>query len=227
MKPIFTILLLLLICNSQKLAAQERYDYSVKYGFIKAGHARLEFDKDQHLLWSRFTVQSSPWLARLWKLDDAIESTYDLESSRLMTHKKQIREGKYKRDYQVSFDWQDSVITINENRKAMTYPRLRDIPSLLYHLRQIQLAVGDTLIYMLFDGRSTGRLSLHIQEMERINVDGNRIPAYVLRPLERSEKAEENELFLSIWLSANQPHIPVQLAIETRYGDAVMTLQNN
>ncbi|MCF7800620.1 MAG: DUF3108 domain-containing protein [Candidatus Marinimicrobia bacterium] len=227
MKAFIPIFLLLLVWNPRILMAQEHYNYTVKYGFIKAGHARLEFDQIEQRLQSRFTIQSSRWLSRLWKMDDAIESTYNLTTGELLTHKKRIREGKYKRDYQVTFDWQDSLISINDDQQVMKHARLKDIPSLLYHMRGVPLEVGDTLFYTLFDGRSTGRLSLHIQAMEHIHVDGNKIPAYELRPLERSEKAEENDLFITIWLSVKEPHIPVQLSIDTRYGDAVMTLQHN
>ncbi|MCF7796525.1 MAG: DUF3108 domain-containing protein [Lentisphaeria bacterium] len=220
-----SLILLAMLWTPRALVAQARYEYTVKYGFIKAGHARLEFSRHDNRLQSHFTIQSSPWLSRLWKMDDAIESSYDLDTDQLLTHSKRIREGKYKRDYQVSFNWQDSLILINNNPRAMHHDRLKDIPSLLYHLRTIPLQVGDTLVYMLFDGRVTGRLSLHIQTMQRIQVDGEKIAAYELRPLERSEKAEENELFITIWLSAAEPHIPVQLSVDTRYGDAVMTLQ--
>lgn len=227
MKLFVPIFLFLMLWTTGSLWAQGRYDYIVKYGFVKAGHARLVFEKEGQRLQSRFTIQSSAWLSRLWKMDDAIESIYDLEAEQLLTHNKRIREGKYKRDYRVTFNWQDSLIYINDAKKPIEYTRLKDIPSLLYHLRSIPLQVGDTLVYMLFDGRATGRLSLHIQAMQRIHVDKQKIPAYELRPLERSQKAEENELFITIWLSASEPHIPVQLSVDTRYGDAVMTLQRD
>lgn len=221
---LLSLLLIVLVAES---SAQVRYAYKVKYGFVTAGSARLEFDTIDETLLSRFSIKSSPWLSRLWKLNDSIESSYSLSRKRLLTHHKRIREGKYHRDYKAFFSWEDSLVTVNAKTDILRDPTLLDIPSLLHMLRQAELAVGDTLIYHLFDGHATGNLSLHIQKMESLEVNNRDIPTYVLIPLERNQKVEENELFLSIWLSAKLPHDPVQLAIETRYGNAVMTLEDD
>ena len=221
---LMTLFLIVLFAES---SAQSRYIYKVKYGFLTAGSARLEFNTVSDTLLSRFSIKSSPWLSRLWKLNDSIESSYDLSSERLITHHKRIREGKYHREYNAVFSWEDSLVTVNTKPMALVFPNLLDIPSLLHRLRQVELTVGDTLIYHLFDGQGTGRLSLLIQKMESVEVNNRKVSTFVMIPLERNQKADENDLSLSIWLSANAPHDPVRLAIETRYGSAIMTLEGN
>ena len=227
MRKYFITLSLSVLAFITTASAQERYSYKVKYGFITAGSARLEFNNVNELLASRFSIESSRWLSRLWKMDDSIESSYDILSGRLLTHNKRIREGKYKRDYRAQFNWDDSLVMVNQDTTQLINAHLLDIPSLLHQMRRISLTVGDTLVYDLFDGHSVGRLSLHIQKMERIEVSNRKIQAFILRPLERNDKAEANKLYLSIWLSATTPHIPIQLSIQTRYGDAVMTLETD
>lgn len=228
LRRILVFFLVLFFTLEASAQTKLRYEYKVKYGFVTAGSALLEFDATtSDSLISRFTIKSSSWLSRLWKLNDSIESTFDLTHNRLMSHKKRIHEGKYHRDYKVQFSWDDSVVTINEKQEVLANQHFLDIPTLLYSMRATELKVGDTLIYALFDGQNAGRLSLLIQKIEPIEVHGNKIPAYVLIPLERSRKADQNELSLSIWLSADKPHYPVQLAIATRFGNAIMTLEDD
>ncbi len=203
---------------------QENYRYKVRYGFVSAGSASLEYRIKPDSLSSRFVIRSSSWLSHLWRLNDSIESEYDLLHKRLISHTKHIREGRYKKNYTARFFWEKALLTVNKDSLHLENTALVDVPSLLYRLRQTRFTVGDTVRYSIFDGRSQARLSLWIEKMERIDVGSSSVLSYLLQPLERTEKADENELYLKLWLSADKPHIPVQMAIATRFGNVVMVL---
>ena len=220
---IFTLCMLF----TSMLAQAQDYEYKVRYGLIAAGNAHLSQKLVNGILTSHLITSSSPWLSNLWTLSDSIQSEFEVESSTLLRHIKAIHEGGYHRNYNVVFNDSDRV-SVNGVERDLEWQGMLDIPSLLYVLSTCKFHVGDTLRYLLWDGRSFGALELLVQKQEAtrslLRPFGKEEDSWQLIPISSTRKSRENGIQLSIQLSQGYPHIPERIEIDTKFGDIQMRL---
>ncbi len=218
------ILLLIFLLTAGQVVGQD-FNFRVKYGMIQAGTARIRQHIEDGILISNLHIKSSPWLTNLWSLSDSIKSVYEIESGRLLSHTKAIHEGSYHRNYKVFFV-DSNRVSINGKERVLDTQSLRDIPSLLFDLSRMNFINGDTLQYRLWDGQSFGILDLLV---ERIAGPSLFHPfaesGWRLTPLSSNKKSRENRIQLALLLSGNQPHRPLRIEIDTKYGNILMRLE--
>jgi len=219
MKKLALSALVLLLINGQNLA--QTHSYKVKYGLVQAGSATLVHEVTDQLLSSALTIESSPWLSNLWTLSDTILTAYHLEDKRLMAHTKAIHEGNYHRHYDVSFD--DTLALVNGKEKKVDLKGLVDLPSLLYQLTFTKFRDGDTLRYRIWDGRSSGKLELLVEDIGKPTLLKPFLePGWKLTPLSSTRKSRANGIQVTLLYSKEYPHTPVKIEIDTKYGNVHM-----
>ena len=218
-------ILLGIILLSTTGTALETYSYKVKYGLIHAGQATLNHIVEEGVLKSIFVMESSPWLSTLWTLSDTVLTEYLIDSERLVRHTRAIHEGSYHRNYEVTFSDSNKAI-VNGDEKEVDIQGLRDIPSLLYDLSQIKFNDGDTLQYRIWDGRGSGVLMLLVEKIGKPSLFkpfGK--PGWRLTPLNSTSKSRANQIQLAMLYSKSYPHKPLEIVIDTKYGNIQMQLE--
>lgn len=217
-----TIILSLFLLILADSAISQTYSYKVRYGLVQAGKAQLTHEIEDGRLKSFFSIESSPWLSKLWMLSDSVYTVYELDSEKLIKHRKAIHEGNYHRNYSVTFADSNQVM-VNGKAKTVKTKGLKDIPSLLYHLSNIRFNHGDTLSFQVWDGRGSGTLMLLVEKIGKptifkpFNESGWR-----LTPLNSTRKSRANQIQLSMLYSRTYPHIPLRIEINTKYGNVQM-----
>ena len=206
-------------------SAAQTYQYKVRYLQVRGGTAIVTHEVKDDVLLGEMRISSSPWLSTLWTLSDSIMSQYDLKNERLIQHYKAIHEGNYHRNYLVRF--QDSTLTINDKVKIQDVSGMFDLPSLLHHLSTETFKHGDTLSYLLWDGRSYGELTLKVEKTGKASL---RHPfptkGWRLVPLTSTEKSRQHQINLTLFFSSEIPRIPTKIHINTKYGEIVMKLES-
>ncbi len=225
MKKVSISLIAILIISALPAQAQT-YSFKVKYGMVNAGAAKLVHQVKDGILKSSLVIESSPWLSNLWTLSDSIISEYRIETARLEQHTKAIHEGKYHRNYRVSFD-DSNKVDINGKVKVVETEGLTDIPSLLFELSRTKFIDDDTLNYHIWDGRGHGVLNLHVEKTGKPKLfKPFAEQGWKLTPLNSSKKSRENKIQMSMLYSKSYPHKPLRIEISTKYGNVIMRLEN-
>ncbi|MCF7808620.1 MAG: DUF3108 domain-containing protein [Candidatus Marinimicrobia bacterium] len=215
-----TLLLVLLAAD----VVGESYNYRVKFGPVHAGSARITHVVEGDLLSSELIMTSLPWLSNLWTLSDTIVSSFDIESERLIKQYKAIHEGSYHRSYRVHFG--DSTVSVNGTISKHIPEGVFDIPSLLYHLSRSSFTHNEILDYLLWDGRSFGRLTVHVEKIGKPTLlKPFQVRGWKLTPLSSTKKSREHEISLTLHFSNSDPKLPLQIHIDTKYGKVVMKLE--
>jgi len=203
-------------------AISQTYTYKVRYGLVQAGKAQLVHTIEEGRLNSFFSIESSPWLSKLWTLSDSIHTEYELASEKLIRHRKAIHEGNYHRNYTVTFADSNQAV-VNGNPKSIVTHELKDIPSLLYHLSNSRFNHGDTLNFLVWDGRGSGTLMLLVEKIGKPTLfKPFNEPGWRLTPLNSTRKSRANQIRLSMLYSRAYPHIPLRIEIDTKYGSVQM-----
>ena len=204
----------------------ETYSYKVKYGPVHAGGATLIHTVEDNVLKSIFIIESSPWLSTLWTLADTVITEYMIDVGRLITHHRAIHEGSYHRNYEVSFS-DSNLATVNGKDKKVDTQGLRDIPSLLYSLSLTKFQHGDTLQYHMWDGRGSGVLKLLVEKVGKPSLfKPFEKPGWRLTPLNSTRKSRANQIQLSMLYSKSYPHTPLEIEINTKYGNIQMRIED-
>ena len=204
----------------------ETYLYKVKYGPVHAGLATLVHTVEDNVLKSIFVIESSPWLSTLWTLSDTVITEYMIDIGRLIHHTRAIHEGSYHRHYEVSFS-DSNLASVNGKAKEVDIQGLRDIPSLLYNLSLTEFHHGDTLQYQMWDGRGSGELKLLVEKVGKPSLfKPFEKPGWRLTPLNSTRKSRANQIQLSLLYSKAYPHTPLEIVIDTKYGNIQMRIEN-
>jgi len=218
MKVALAGLLSLVSLSAQTLETE----FKIKYRLVHAGHAQLRYDLRGDTVKAFMTVSSSPWLNTLWTLSDSIQSTF-LIGGPLLTHTKAVHEGSYHRTYRVVFPNPDTALV---NIRVEPLPaEVVDVPQLVYQLRNADLEIGDTLRTWIWDGKSSGQLTLVVERPGiRLNLNplSRHLPVLDLKPLQTTRKSRKHGIRLRLEVLASKPHEPIRITVQTRYGDLEM-----
>lgn len=211
----------------------ERLTYVLKWGFIPAGEAVLEVQPmaevgGQPAFHFVMTAQSNAFIDAFYKVRDRIDAyaQADMQHSVLFTKKQ--REGSYKRDVVISFDWvRNQAQYENKGKKKDPIPLLPgsfDPLSAFYYIRQMEMKPGVKISQPITDGKKNVVGEVKVAKRETIKVDGKSYDTFLIIPdlkhvggvFKESENAK-----MQIWVTADSRHIPVKLKSKVVVGSFV------
>jgi hypothetical protein len=190
-------------------------------------------DESAYALTFKAEISSKGFLARLFNIDfrEVVESIVEPLSFTVQKTTIRDEQGKRVRETHSTFDRSKGEMTWTlrdpnnpegEPRKATTEfsGQLQDVLSAIYFIRTQQLEVGKSFDIFIGDGGRVYTIPVQVLEKKRMKtvlgrVDALRVRAELFGP-ERLIDNEKGEF--SIWVTADQRHIPVGGHIKTDYG---------
>ncbi|MEO0108678.1 MAG: DUF3108 domain-containing protein, partial [candidate division WOR-3 bacterium] len=126
----------------------ERLTYRVKYGPLSAGTLTLALvgieelrgESCYHLI---SHLRSNPAYATLFSLNDSIESWTRISDFVTLRTRKHVREGSYECELVADFDPVAGQVSYSDSEQMTTAHDARDLLSLWYYFRTLDLSVGD------------------------------------------------------------------------------------
>ncbi len=205
----------------------------LRWGVVPVGTARISSewtDDDPPLIRLRVHVRSNPFLDRIYRIDDTVESIVDPAPFLPIRFEKNMSEGGVKRRDVTFFDraggeviWQN---LLQPERKTYSAPReVRDIVSLMYALRDVPLQQGVTNQYIVAGDDGPVPVSIAIRARRDFKHERyGPIPALHIRP-----EVGEDGLFLGrvpreLWISADPPYVLLRLSVEAPIGQVHLIL---
>ncbi len=228
------ILLIMVLCTYLTAACQfeigERFEYSVKLNFIKAGKSFIELqdvttlreDTVYHIV---SKTQTTGFLDRLFKIREHMESWVDCEE--LFTRKfyKDVDEVNYEKTFMADFCYADSVAVLKNGKEVRITTPVMDWLSMIYYLRGQDLFIDQEIEMTFFDNNKFKNYSAFVVGMEEVEVDAGKFLCWVIEPSEkvREDMKHKNELVL--YLSVQPPKIPVKITSDAKFGTMILELK--
>jgi hypothetical protein len=208
----------------------ESLRFSIEYGLIKAGTAWLEVAPMEHYrgrdcyhLVSR--AESNDVMSKIYKVRDRIDSLIDAEGLYSYRYKKRIREGTYKKDFDIAYDPEAGRATYADGRKMDMTPWSKDALSAFYYVRHIPLEVGkDVTLAHHSDGASTD-IIVKVVGKEKVTVPAGTFDCIVIEPVMESGGLFKNSGKLTIWITDDNRRMPVLMKSKIPVGSIDAVLQ--
>jgi len=178
-------------------------------------------------------VASKGFFPRLFNLKfrERVESTVEPVSFTVQKTKILDEQGKRVRETESTFDRSKGKMTWTlrdpnnpsaEPRRSITdfSGQLQDVLSAIYFIRTQPLEVGKTFEIFIGDGGRVYKVPVQVVEKKRMKTILGRLDVFRVNPElfgpERMIDDEKGEF--SIWITADERHIPVRGRIKTNYG---------
>jgi hypothetical protein len=212
----------------------EKLSYNVYYSvigiYVKAGTAtftmsseRLE-DKDVfHVVGEGLTNPRYDWIFRVRDRYDSYFSATDLKPVKFVRN---INEGKYKKREEITFNRQTNTAT-TKNGIYQVPENVQDVISIMYYMREMNYdrnKAGDNIPFTMFLDDKVYNLYLRYIGKETIKTKYGNFKTIKLKPLLLKGRIFEGGEKMTIWVTDDANHIPVQVESPISVGKVMVDL---
>lgn len=212
----------------------ERLTFDIKYGFVSAGTAILgipelvpERGHDCYRIVS--TAESNAFISTFFPVRDVVESRLDARELVSRRFEKHLREGGYRANEEVVFD-QDRHVAIypteDDERLVPLALDAQDILTSLYYVRMMDLRVGRPVYIENHADKTNYPLEIKILRKETVEVPAGRFDCIVVEPVMRVEGLFRHTGSLTVWLTDDDLHVPVQMKSKVMIGSISAVLSD-
>lgn len=213
----------------------EKMTFQVRWAFIVAGEATLEFFPGEQLYYTRvnrylYKARTSEFADMFYKVRDTIESYMDADLNRSIIYRKKQR-GKSTKDINVIFNWDSNTARYSLNGRSMPSieisPDTCD-PLTVFYLFRSKLSDDKKEIKInLTDGKRHITAVARTVKKERIKVAGKEYSTVLVEPrmegvggvFQKTKNAK-----LKIWVTDDNRRIPVRIKSKVAVGSFVADL---
>lgn len=209
----------------------------VSFGIIPAGKAILEVVDtmrvhDQLAYYVVSTARSAKGFDWIYKVRDSIQTWVDADSIYSLRFRKQLREGSYRDEKVVEYNFDDSLAYWWDDGKEKdplhVEPFIQDAFSAGFKTRTLPMEVGDTLIIRTHDVKKTYDLFVIIHGREMVETMAGTFDCFKAEPIMKSGGLfkKERKARLYVWVTADERRIPVMLKSKASFGTFTVQLES-
>lgn len=216
------------VLSNDAFGPGESFEFSVGYGLVEAGTARMEV-KAPVTLHGRTvipivsTATSNRFFDSFYKVRDTVSTRVDALGLFPWQFRQEQREGDYVRHVETDFDPYTSKATFRG--EEFDVPRyVQDILSAFYYVRTRPLAVGDTLEMPHWSEGKSYTLRVIVHAEETIETEAGSFDCLKIEPVLAAEGLFRHEGKVFIWLTNDRLHMPVLVRSRLLVGAIVAEL---
>lgn len=211
--------------------AYEQLKYGIYYSFVKAGTAYIRNrglvsvdGRAAYLL--QTTAFSAPVIDTVFKVRDVNQSWLDAEKFYSLGYGQSVREGGYRRDEWLRFDYAGRKYRGQVQKKeeprpiegALEIPVL-DMLSSLYCVRAQKLQIGQDIVFDIVNREKQYPLVVKVLKKERVKTAAGSFDCVVVEPQIRGEGIFVSKgKSLKVWLTDDVYKMPVKMKVEVFIG---------
>lgn len=209
------------------------YVYGTEWRIWTAGTATLRLERSGNQQHAIGTVDSTGFVALLYRVHDRFESRLDPRSFCSQQLSKHTEEGLRRRDTNIHFDYSRRKSVLEETnlrdgqkkRAEQNIPGcVTDVLSGIYYVGSLPLQVGATSVFPLNDGGQTVDVRSVVEGRESIKTDAGTFSTLRVR-IEASTGLLKDRGKMWIWYSDDAQRIPVQMQARMFWGLLTTKLQ--
>ena len=211
----------------------ERLTFVLKWGVIPAGEAVMsvlpmaEIDGEPAYHYA-LSAKSNAFVDVFYKVRDHIDAYADTDLQHSLLFRKKQREGGYKRDVAVTFDWEKSQARYSRkdgrSKSIDLLPATFDPLSAFYFIRTMDMQAGSRLSHPITDGKKNVIGEARVIRREIIEVAGKSYDTLLIVPDLRHIGGvfkKSRDAKIQVWVTADNRHIPVRLKSKVVVGSFV------
>lgn len=233
MKQALAVVLVILVAaaahaQAPEFLSGETLDFTLAWSRISGGTARMTIAPlDPTRLRITSVGKSSTFFSRIFKVRDEIETIVDRSTfSTLQYHK--ILDEKGKRKDELTLIDEKNGVALRKGKSVEVPIPVFDPLSLIYHLRTLDLAPGNTHEFTVVADGKVYTLRATVLSREVITTPAGTFKAVVVEPKMESQagvfKDEQNRLL--VWYSDDERRLPLRIRSEVRVGSITATLRS-
>jgi hypothetical protein len=215
----------------------EELMYSLKYGFIKGGEAKL-IVKDTMLFNQRVdhvvaSGRTTGMADAIYRVRDRYESFIDPETDLPVKSVRSIREGSYRYYNEVLFHHENpdsSRIVSGKSGEKWVPNNIQDILSAFYFARKHKfnddLREGELVEIMTYFSDEVFPLRIRYRGIEVINTPLGKLECYLFSPVTEVGRAFKTEDDMQVWISRDKNRLPVRIRFNLRVGAFTCNLES-
>lgn len=216
--------------DSQNYESGELLKYRIHYGLLNAGFATLEVKSTTYEGKPHYHIvgegSSSGAVRAFYKVDDLYETYIDKATNKPSKFVRKISEGGYTRDQVITFNHKDKTAKINDRKaQKVSYKEfsgsVQDLLSAFYYLRNLEtddLKTGDYMNVDILMADETYKFRLKILGRETVKTKFGKIKCIKIRPYVQSGRIFKESESVTMWVTDDTNHIPVQIKAELMVG---------
>ena len=216
-------------CNSPyapPFGAGERLEYSVKFGFIKAGEGYVEVlgrdtIRGREAWHTRFRVKGG---VPMYRVDDVLESWIDTDCFQSLRFVQQLEERGKTRERRYEMYPERLAFTENDKPEERSAPRPLDDGSFFFFVRTQDLVVGETYEYPQYFRPDRNPVIIRVLGRERVSVPAGTFDAIVLQPVIKTKGIFSEKGEAKIWLTDDSARVMVKMSAKVSFGTLTMSL---
>lgn len=220
--------------NNEAFGTNEILDYRIHYGFVDAGTARLEVDKELKEIGGRKcyrvvgtgkSVGAFDWF---FKVRDHYESWIDTEALVPWLFIRRVEEGGYRKKQNVVFNHGKDV-AVSEKKTISTPDHVQDLISAFYYARTLDFdnaAVNDTFMINCYLDDETFPMLIKYKGREKLKTKLGTFNCIVFKPYLLEGRVFKEKEGMTVWITDDKNRIPVRAQAEILVGSIKMDLTN-
>jgi len=207
----------------------EKLEYDVKFGAIKVGNGSMEVlgvpDVRGRPSWhTLFRITGS---IPLFKVNDRLESWFDVSTLTSRRFHQDIEEGNYKPKRHYELFPERGMYRKNDEPEEPTVANPLDDGSFLYFVRTIPLEVGKEYSFSRYFNPEANPVRIKVVRRETIETPAGTFKTVVLQPTFRSKGLFSENGKAEVWVSDDAARIVVQLKSKLSIGSLNLYLKSH
>ena len=215
---------------------KEKLSYNVYYNiigiYVKAGTVtftmsgeRIQDEDVFHVVGEGSTNPNYDWI---FKVRDRYESYFNTTDLKPVKFVRNIKEGKYQKHEEITFNRQTNTAVTNKGVYQVP-ENVQDVISIMYYMRNIiydQHKVGDKIPLAMFLDGKVHSLCIYYMGKETVKTKYGKVKAIKLRPLLAKSSTFKGGEKMTMWVTDDANHIPVQIESTIAVGKVKMDLMH-
>lgn len=211
----------------------EKLTFSLMWSNFPAGEAKLEVlpietVNGEQALHFVMTARTNSFADAFYKVRNRIDAYTDVRMTRSLLYRSKQREGGYRRDSLIEFDWQKQEARYSKSGKPKQPISISlgtlDPLSALYYVRLNELREGAVISRPVTDGSKHVTGTLRVIKKETITVAAGTFETYKVQPETRDiggvfKQSKHSKLY--VWLTADDRKMPVKVKSKVAVGSFV------
>ncbi len=205
----------------------EKLDYDVKFGVLRVGSGSMEV-KDIVEVRGRpswHTVFTITGGVPLFRVNDRMESWFDVFTLNSRRFHQRISEGNYKRNRLYEFFPERSVFRENDGPEEESVSNPLDDASFLYFVRTIPLEVGKTYEVPRYFNPKSNPVRIRVLRKEKIRVPAGEFETVVVQPTFQSRGIFAEDGRAEVWITDDPWRMMVQMKTRLSFGSLNLFLR--
>jgi hypothetical protein len=205
----------------------EKLEYDVRFSFKSVGHGTMEVkeitDVRGRPTWHTvFTIRGG---IPFFRVDDVMESWFDVFSLSTRRFHQRISEGGYRRTREYEMFPERSVFTQNGGMEEPSVPDPLDDGSFLYFVRTLPLEVGRTYHVPRYFNPKGNPVRIRVLRRDTVRVPAGEFATVVLQPTFQSRGLFSEDGRAEVWITDDAHRFMVQMKSSLRIGSINLFLR--